>query len=80
MLQPNGCRSMEPSLDGHMGLMDAHNDRDEEQDLKPDILEKGEKKLTTAEALKRDRETYGDSSTSPNREDQEDMHGGSSQD
>jgi hypothetical protein len=52
------------------------NNHDEDQDLKPDVLEEGETRLTPAEALKRERETYGDSSTSPNAQDQEDMHGG----
>ena len=57
--------------------MHRDSDNDADQDLKPDVLEEGEEQLTPAEALKRQRETYGDSSTSPNREDQEDMHGGS---
>ncbi|HEY5258803.1 MAG TPA: hypothetical protein VIJ12_10560 [Candidatus Baltobacteraceae bacterium] len=57
--------------------MHRNSDNDQDQDLKPDVLEEGEEQLTPAEALKRQRETYGDSSTSPNREDQEDMHGGS---
>jgi hypothetical protein len=47
-----------------------------DQDLKPDVLEEDEEQLTPAEALKRERETYGDSSASPNAQDQEDMHGG----
>jgi len=52
---------------------------DEDQTLKPDILEEGDRgPLSPGEALKRDRETYGDDSTSPNRDDIEDEHSGSS--
>ncbi|HVA34101.1 MAG TPA: hypothetical protein VNG31_08140 [Candidatus Baltobacteraceae bacterium] len=50
---------------------------DEEQDIKPDIERTGERRLSPEEALRRDRETYGDDSTFPNREDTEDEHHGS---
>jgi hypothetical protein len=45
----------------------------EEEEIKPDL---GGKELTPAEALRRQRDTYGDDSTFPNRGDIEDEHGG----
>lgn len=50
-----------------------------DETLKPDIPRPPEKRLPPDEALREARETYGDDSFSPNREDQEDMHHGSSQ-
>ena len=48
-----------------------------DEDVKPDILEEGEKgPLSPAEVMRRERETYGDDSTFPNRQDIEDEHGG----
>jgi hypothetical protein len=44
----------------------------EEQEIKPDVGDD----LPPAEALRRDRDTYGDDSTFPNREDTEDEHAG----
>jgi hypothetical protein len=49
----------------------------EDDTLKPDIAEKGDKgPLSPGEAMRRERETYGDDSTFPNREDTEDEHAG----
>ena len=51
------------------------HDSDEVEDIKPDIIEYGDKeKLSPAEAVRRELETYGDSSAFPNREDSEDAH------
>lgn len=48
-----------------------------DEDVKPDIFEKGEKgPLSPTEVMRRERETYGDDSTFPNREDIEDEHSG----
>lgn len=48
---------------------------DEEEDLKPDILEEGEEQpLPADEAIRRERDTYGESSFDRNREDIEDEH------
>ncbi|MBV8195608.1 MAG: hypothetical protein JOY80_08780 [Candidatus Dormibacteraeota bacterium] len=52
------------------------NDDGLEETLKPDIPHPTGRKLSPEEALREARDTYGDSSTSPNREDQEDMHRG----
>jgi hypothetical protein len=46
-----------------------------EEDLKPDILEEGEDQpLPPDEAIRRERDTYGESDFDPNREDIEDEH------
>jgi hypothetical protein len=45
---------------------------EEEEQIKPDIGED----LPPAEAIRRERDTYGDDSTFPNREDIEDEHAG----
>ena len=51
------------------------HDTDEVEDVKPDILESGDpEKLSPAEAIRRESETYGESSMDPNREDREDAH------
>lgn len=52
------------------------NDGEMEETLKPDIPKPAGKPLSAADALREARDTYGDSSASPNREDQEDMHRG----
>jgi hypothetical protein len=51
--------------------------RDPELDetLKPD-LPREDGTLSPAQAIREERDTYGDSSTFPNREDQEDEHAG----
>jgi hypothetical protein len=49
-----------------------------DETLKPDIPRPHEKRLRPEEALREARDTYGDDSASPNREDQEDMHHGAS--
>ena len=49
----------------------------EDEDVKPDILEKGEKgPLSPAEVMRRERETYGEKSTFPNAGDTADEHAG----
>jgi hypothetical protein len=45
----------------------------EDDELKPDISGRG---LSPEEALRRERDTYGDDSAFPNREDIEDEHRG----
>jgi hypothetical protein len=54
------------------------NRNQEEQEIKPDIEQRPGEPLSPAEALRRDRETYGENSTFPNRDDIEDEHSGSS--
>ncbi len=62
---------------------DPRGRRDDQLDeldetLKPDIPRPHHKPLPPGEALREARDTYGDDSASPNREDQEDMHHGAS--
>jgi hypothetical protein len=52
------------------------DDAELEETLKPDIPRSAGKKLSPEEALREARDTYGDSSAFPNREDQEDAHHG----
>lgn len=54
-----------------------HPDDEMDETLKPDIPRPAGKPLSPREALREALDTYGDSSQSPNREDQEDEHGGS---
>lgn len=49
-----------------------------DETLKPDIPRPHRKPLPPDQALREARDTYGDDSYSPNREDAEDMHHGSS--
>jgi hypothetical protein len=46
-----------------------------DETIKPD-LPRGDEPLSPAEAIREQRDTYGDSSESPNRQDQEDEHAG----
>lgn len=45
-----------------------------EEDLKPDIREREDQPLSPDEAIRRERDTYGESDFDPNREDIEDEH------
>jgi hypothetical protein len=47
-----------------------------DETIKPDLPRTGDKPLSPAEALREQRDTYGDSSESPNRQDQEAEHAG----
>jgi hypothetical protein len=48
-----------------------------DEDIKPDIVDAGDRSpLSPGEALRRERDTYGDDSTFPNRDDIEDEHAG----
>ncbi|MBV8118273.1 MAG: hypothetical protein JOY69_00775 [Candidatus Eremiobacteraeota bacterium] len=52
------------------------DDDELEETLKPDVPRPKDVQLRPEDALREARDTYGDSSASPNREDQEDMHRG----
>jgi hypothetical protein len=53
----------------------------DEETIKPDILERGERgPLSPAEAVRREKDTYGETSLDPNRQDQEDEHGADADD
>jgi hypothetical protein len=46
------------------------------EDISPDIAPLKDRPLDPAEAMRRERDKYGDSSTNPNRDDQYDEHHG----
>jgi len=46
------------------------------EDISPDIADSKEKPLSPSEAVKREREKYGDTDMDPNRDDQWDEHHG----
>ena len=46
------------------------------EDIAPDIAEKREEPIDADEAVRREREKYGENSTNPNRDDQYDEHHG----
>jgi len=55
------------------------NDRprgDDEETISPDVAPKRDRPLSPAEAVRLEREKYGDSSADPNRDDQFDEHHG----
>jgi hypothetical protein len=59
------------------------NDRprgEEDEAIAPDIAPRRDLPLDPADAVERERDKYGDSSTNPNREDQEDVHRGTADD
>jgi len=61
--------------------MDNDRPRDEEDEtIAPDIAPGRDLPLDPADAVERERDKYGDSSTNPNREDQEDVHRGTADD
>ena len=58
---------------------DRRNDTDEET-IAPDIAPRDELPLEPGQAVRRERDKYGDSSTNPNRDDQLDEHSGTFED
>jgi hypothetical protein len=51
-----------------------------DEDIAPDIAPRDDEPLDPAEAVRRERDKYGDDSTSPNRDDQFDEHHGEPED
>lgn len=51
-----------------------------DEDIAPDVAGSDPKPLDPAEALRREREKYGEDSTNPNRADQYDEHHGRPED
>lgn len=75
---PASARTQVESQDAHSDSIRARpgNPAPEmDETLKPDLPRVG-KPLTPAEAIREERDTYGESSEYPNREDQEDEHAG----
>lgn len=59
------------------------NDRpygEDEETIAPDVAPRRELPLDPADAVELERDRYGDNSTNPNREDQEDEHRGTADD
>ncbi len=50
------------------------------EDIAPDIARKAEQPLDPSEAVRREKEKYGEDSINPNREDQLDEHHGEADD
>jgi hypothetical protein len=53
---------------------------DEEETISPDVATAKEKPLRPGEAVKREEEIYGETTADENRDDQRDMHSGTSDD
>ena len=51
-----------------------------DEDIAPDVADGDPTPLDPAEAVRRERDKYGDDSTSPNRDDQLDEHQGQPED
>lgn len=54
--------------------------QNDDETIAPDVAPRRDLPLDPADAVKREREKYGDSSINPNREDQEDAHHGTADD
>jgi hypothetical protein len=63
-------------------MSDTHlpNEDDEVQDIAPDIASKSELPIDPSEAVRREREKYGETSLDENRDDQWDVHHGQPED
>lgn len=53
---------------------------EDDETIAPDVAPRRDLPLDPADAVKREREKYGDSSANPNRGDQEDVHRGTADD
>jgi len=51
-----------------------------DEDIAPDIAPEDERPLDPADAVRRERQQYGDDSTNPNRDDEYDEHHGTPDD
>lgn len=67
-----GPRTFVPTLRGYRGAMN--------EDIAPDVAETRREPLDPAEAVRREREKYGDDSVNANRQDQYDEHHGEPED
>jgi hypothetical protein len=54
--------------------------RDDEETVSPDVAPIEDRPIDPAEAVRREREKYGENSTNPNRDDQYDEHHGQPED
>jgi hypothetical protein len=56
--------------------MDGERLQDAEETIAPDVASRRDEPLDPAEAVRREREKYGENSSNPNRDDQFDEHHG----
>ncbi len=58
--------------------MDSYNKAfdDEQETIGPDVASRRDEPIAPAEAVRREKEKYGENSTNPNRDDQWDEHHG----
>jgi hypothetical protein len=60
--------------------MDNDSFKGQDETIAPDIAQRQDRPIDPAEAVRRQREKYGDSSANPNRDDQWDEHHGEPED
>jgi hypothetical protein len=60
--------------------MDGERLKDSEETIAPDIASRRDEPIDPAEAVRREREKYGENSSDPNRDDQWDEHHGQPED
>ncbi len=60
--------------------MDRERLADEDEAIAPDIASRRDEPIDPAEAVRREREKYGENSSNPNRDDQWDEHHGQPED
>jgi hypothetical protein len=60
--------------------MDRERLADEDEAISPDVVSRREQPVDPAEAVRREREKYGENSSNPNRDDQWDEHHGQPED
>ncbi|MGC9992906.1 MAG: hypothetical protein ABSD52_11000 [Candidatus Cybelea sp.] len=56
--------------------MDGERLQDAEETIAPDVASRRDEPIDPAEAVRREREKYGENSSNPNRDDQWDEHHG----
>jgi hypothetical protein len=60
--------------------MDGERLKDSEETIAPDIASRRDEPIDPAEAVRREREKYGENTSDPNRDDQWDEHHGQPED
>jgi hypothetical protein len=60
--------------------MDGEGLKDSEETIAPDIASRRDEPIDPAEAVRREREKYGENTSDPNRDDQWDEHHGQPED
>jgi hypothetical protein len=60
--------------------MDGERLKDDQETIAPDVASRRDQPIDPAEAVRREREKYGENSSNPNRDDQWDEHHGQAED